>query len=76
MTIVCMIPRGDPDLTAYLNELLKTNKIEQQNNTLWFPTPENIGKPEDHNPIQTRILKELIELKDKEKLNPHENTES
>ena len=76
MAIVCMIPRGDPDLTAYLNELLRTNKIEQQNNTLWFPTPENLGKPEDHTPIQTRILKEMIELKDKEKLNPHESTES
>ena len=70
-----MIPQGDPDLTAYLNELLKTNKPEQHNNTFWFPTPENCGKPEDHTPIQKRILKELNELKDKE-LNPEESTES
>ena len=71
-----MIPQGDPDLTAYLNELLRTSKLEQQNNTVWFPTPENPGKLEDHTPIQTRILKELNELEDKEKLNPHESTES
>ena len=61
-----MIPQGDPDLNAYLNELLRTNIPEQQANTFWFPTPENPGKPEDHTPIQTRILKELNELKDKE----------
>ena len=76
MAILSMIPRGDPDLTAYLNELLRTNKPEQQHNTFWFPTPENPGKLEDHTPIQTRILKELNELNDKEKLNPLESTES
>ena len=71
-----MIPQGDPDPTAYLNELLRTNKPEQQNNTLWFPTAKHPGKPEDHTPIQTRILKELNELKEKEKLNPQKSTES
>ena len=76
MAILSMIPQDDPDLTAYLNELLRTNKPEQQNNTFWFPTPENLGKLEDHTPIQTRILKELNELKDKEKLNRQESTES
>ena len=65
MAILSMIPQGDPDLTAYLNELLRTNKSEQQDNTFWFPTPENPGKPDDLTPIQTRILKELNELKDK-----------
>ena len=76
MAILSMIPQGNPDLTAYLNELLRTNNPQQQDNTFWFPTPENPGKPEDHTPIQTRILKELNELKDKEKLNPQESTES
>ena len=65
MAIFSMIPQGDPDLTAYLNELLSTNIPEQQNNTFLFPTPENPGKLEDHTPIQTRILKELIEPKEK-----------
>ena len=53
MTIFSMIPQGDRDLTAYLNELLKTNKPEQQYNTFWFPTLENLGKLEDHTPIDT-----------------------
>ena len=75
MAILSMIPQGDPDLTAYLNELLRTNKPEQQDSTFWFPTPENPGKPQDHTPIQTRLLKELIKLKDKEKLKPQESTE-
>ena len=76
MAILSMIPQNDPDLTTYLNELLRTNKHEQQDNTFWFPTPENPGKPENHTPIQTRILKELNELKDKEKLNTQESIES
>ena len=76
MAILTMTPEDNPDLTAYLNELLRTSKPERQDNTFWFPTPENPGKPEDHTPIQTRILKELNELKDKGKLNPQEGTES
>ena len=48
MASLSMIPQRYPDLTAYPNELLSTNKPEQQDNTLWFPTPENPGKPEDH----------------------------
>ena len=76
MAIFSMTPQGDPDLTAYLNELLRTNKSEQQTDTFWLTTPENPGKPEDHTPIQTRILKELNELKDNETLYPQESTES
>ena len=76
MAILSMIPQGDPDLSAYLNELLRTNKPEQQNDTFWLPTPGKPGTPEDHIAIETRILKELNELEDKEKLNPQESTES
>ena len=76
MAILSMILQGYPDLTAYLNELLRTNEPEQQNNTFWFPTAENSGKPEDHTQIQTRVLKELNGLRDKEKLNRQECTES
>ena len=46
-----MLLQGDPDLNAYLNELLRTNRPEQQNNTFWFPTPESPGKPEIYTPI-------------------------
>ena len=71
--ILSMIPEGDPDLITYLTELFRTNKPGQQNNTFWFPTPENPGNTEDHTPIQTRILKELRELQQKEKLNPKDD---
>ena len=76
MAILSMIPQDDPDLTAYLNELLRKNKPEQQDNTFWFPTHENPGKSEDHTPIQTRLLNVLNELRDKEKLNPQDSTEA
>ena len=75
MAILSMIPEGDPDLITYLNELLRTSKPDQQANTFWFPTPENPGNPE-HTPIQTRILKELCDIQQKEKLNPKDDNES
>ena len=71
--ILSMILEADPDLTTHLNELLRTRKPQQQNNTFWFPTPENPDKTEDHTPLQILILKELRELKENEKLNPGEN---
>ena len=76
MAILSMIPEGDPDLITYLNELLRTNKPDQQNNTFWFPTPENPGNTDEHTPIQTRILQVLRELQLKEQLNPTDNNES
>ena len=76
MAILSTIPQGDHDLTADLNELLRTNKSEQKKNTFWFLTAENPGKPDDHTPMQTRTLKEMNELKDKERPNPQESTDS
>ena len=76
MAILSMIHESDPDLITYLTELLRTNKPDQQANTSWFPTPENPGNTEEHTPIQTRILKELCELQQKEKLNPKDDNES
>ena len=76
MAILSMIPEGDPDLITYLNELLRTSKPDQQANTFWFPTPENPGNTDEHTPIQTRKLKELCELQQKEKLNPKDDNES
>ena len=68
MAILSMIPGGGLELTAYLNELLRTSKHVQQNNTFWFPTPENPGKPKDYTTIQTRTLGDLLELKENEKI--------
>ena len=76
MAILSMIPQGDVKLTAYLNEVLRTKKPEQENDTSWFATPESPGKSEDHIPKQAQIPEELIELKEKEKLSPQESTQS
>ena len=75
MAILNMIPQSHSDLIAYLNKLLITNKPKQQFTTFWFPTRESPGESEDLTPIQTRSLKELIELKETEKFNPQESTE-
>ena len=71
-----MFPEGDPELITYLTELLRTNKLNQQNDIFGFPTPENPGNRNDHTPIQTQILKELCELQQKEKLNPKDDAET
>ena len=71
-----MIPEGEPHLTACQNDILKLHKPEEQNNTFWFPTPNCPDKPEDHTPRQTRIIRNLLELKAKEKINPQDETES
>ena len=76
MAIPCTILQGYPDLTAHLNEFLRTNEREQQNNTSWFLTPESPGKTKDLTSIQAQTFEELTELKEKEKLNPQESTES
>ena len=76
MAILSMIPEGDPDLTTYLTELLRTNKQDQRTNTFWFATAENPGNTDDHTPIQTRILKELRELQQRENLIPKDDIES
>ena len=74
--ILTMIPQGDPDLTAYLNELLRKNNPRQPNNTFCFPTADNPGKFEVHSPKQKRILRKINELKEKEKLKPNGSTNS
>ena len=76
MAILGMIPEGDPDLISYLTELFRTNKRDQPTNFFWFPTPKLPGNTEEHTPIQTRILKELRELQEKEKLSPKDDVET
>ena len=48
--ILSVILEGHLDLTTYLIELLRTNKLEQQTILFGFPTPENRGKNEIHPP--------------------------
>ena len=64
------------DAIYYINSLLKTSKIDELNETYWFPTPQNPGNEEEHTPIQTRILNKLRELEQLEQLTPLEKTDS
>ena len=67
----------DPDDThMYVNELMKSKEGEQNDENLWFPTPENPGNEDEHTPIQRRILKEIRELIQEEQLDPTKDQES
>ena len=71
-----LLNNNHDDAIHYLNSFLKTSKIDEVNETYWFPTPQNSGNGREHTPIQTRILKELRELEQLEQLNPLEDTDS
>ena len=62
--------------TYYASSLIKSTKPEDFKENYWFPTPEDPGDPQHHTPIQKRILSELINLQELEKLNPQVNPES
>ena len=67
----------DPnDTITYVNELMKADSDLSETDRFWFPTPENPGNEAEHMPIQKRILKEIRELKQKENLNPTEDSAS
>ena len=58
-------------ILIWLSYSERINKISKP-----ISTTENPGNTEEHTPIQTRILKELRELQEKEKLNPKDDVES
>ena len=60
----------------YVSSLIKTNRNPQNSENYWFPTPEDPGNPEEHTPIQKRILRELQALQDLETLDPTTDAES
>ena len=64
------------DVVTYINALMQVERPEDNDEKFWFPTPENPGNEQEHSPIQKRILKELRELIELEKLDPTENEES
>ena len=64
------------DAIHYINSFLKSSKTNEVNETYWFPTSQQPGNQKDHTPIQTRILNELRELEQFEKLNPLEDNNS
>ena len=70
-----LLNNSHDDAIHYINSLLKTSKTDKVNETYWFPAPQNTGNKQEHTPIQTRILNELRELEQLEKLNPLEDTD-
>ena len=71
-----LLNNSHDDSIHYINSLLNTSKNDEVNEAFWFPTPQNPGNEKEHTPIQTRILNELGELEQLQKLNPLENTNS
>ena len=62
--------RDSEQALEYVNELLKTTEKPETSQQFWFPTPDNPGDPSTHTPVQRRILREIEELEDIQKLNP------
>ena len=71
-----LLNNNHDDANRYINSFLKTSKTDEVNQTYWFPTPRNQGNEREHTPNQTRILNEVRELEQLEKLNPREDTDS
>ena len=63
------------DAIIYINELLKTPDSPSSNQNFWFPTANNPGDPTTHIPIQSRILREIQELEEIQKLDPTDSLE-
>ena len=58
------------DAITFINELLKTSDSPSSNQNFWFPTPDHPGDLTTHTPIQIRILREIQELEEIQKLDP------
>ena len=54
----------------YASSLIKSPKADEDSENYWFPTPVDPGDPQTHTPIQQRVLGELRNLHELEKLNP------
>ena len=68
--------QDDPENAAfYVSSLIKSSKPDDFKESYWFPTPEDPGDPQQHTPIQKRILKEILNLQELEKLNPQGDPE-
>ena len=69
--------KDNPENAAYYaSSLIESPKTSEDSENYWFPTPEEPGDPQTHTPIQQRILRELRNLQDLEKLNTQDDPES
>ena len=75
-TLTFMMHQHIENTELYLNQLMKTNQSSDEQETNWFPTPEQPGDPTTYTPSQQRIFDELTELKQLEQLNPNDSEES
>ena len=75
-SMLSFIIQHEDTTEIYINELLKVPPQNPDHESYWFPTPEEPGDPTTYTPIQQRIYKELLELKELEKLNPYDNETS
>ena len=67
---------GLDDVVMYINTLMQVERPEDNEEKFWFATPENSGNESEHSPIHKRILFELRDLAELEKLDLKENEES
>ena len=74
-TLSFMIQHEDTT-EIYRYELLKVPFQNPEQESYWFPTPDDPGDPTTYIPIQQRIYTELLKLKQLEKLNPQNNEAS
>ena len=74
-TLTFMMHQHMENTDLYLNQLMKTNQSSEEQETYWFPTPEQPGNTTPYTPKQ-RIFDELTELKQLEELNPNDKAES
>ena len=72
MATLSMIPQGDPDRTAHLNELLRTNKPEQQKKTFSVSQHQKVPENPRITPqVRHESSKDYLNLKRKK--NPFHN---
>ena len=71
--------QDNPENAAYYaSSLIKSKKSEdfKVKENYWFPTPEDHGDLQNHTSRHKRILSELCNLRELEKLNPQDDPES
>ena len=60
----------------YINKLFESSSQNPEQESYWFPTPEDPGDPTTYTPIKQRIYTEILKLKELEKLNPQDDEAS
>ena len=49
---------------VYINELLKVQPQNPEQESYWFPTTEDPGDPTTYTPIQQQIYNEFLDLRE------------